>query len=105
MFPATPGPGEDFSFTTFRIPRNFSKEFKRRAKLLGNARFAAMRFHDLRGTHTTQLLDRGVPVHQVAARVGDDPAILLRVYAKLTKKKNDAMVEAANALAANVLKG
>jgi hypothetical protein len=32
------------------------------------------------------LLDAGVPVHVVAARCGHDPAVLLRVYAKRTKK-------------------
>lgn len=45
-----------------------------------------MRLHDLRGTHSTALLDAGVPVHVVAARIGDDPATLLRSYAKRTKK-------------------
>jgi len=29
IFPAMPGPGEDFSFSTARDPRNFSKEFAR----------------------------------------------------------------------------
>jgi hypothetical protein len=32
------------------------------------------------------LLDAGVPVHVVAARCGHDPAILLRSYAKRTRK-------------------
>jgi hypothetical protein len=32
------------------------------------------------------LLDAGVPVHVVAARIGDDPATLLRIYAKRTRK-------------------
>jgi integrase len=63
-----------------------------------------MWFHYLRGTHATQLMDRGVPVHQVAARIGDDPAVLLRVYAKLTRKPNDAMADAVNALATSFLK-
>jgi integrase len=66
-----PGPGEDFSFNAPRNPRNFSKEFARRAMLLG---FSDFRFHHLRGTHATLLLDRNVPVHIVAARIGDDPA-------------------------------
>jgi hypothetical protein len=67
-------------------------------------RFARMWFHYLRGTHATQLMDRGVPVHQVAARIGDDPAVLLRVYAKLTRKPSDAMADAVNALATSFLK-
>jgi len=35
-------------------------------------------------------LDKGVPVHVVAKRIGDDPATLLRVYAKRTKKADTA---------------
>ena len=38
------------------------------------------------GTHETLLLERGVPVHVVAARCGHDPAVLLRNYAKRTRK-------------------
>ena len=41
------------------------------------------RFHDLRHTHTTALLLAGVPVHVVAARLGDDPVTILRTYAHL----------------------
>jgi len=37
-------------------------------------------------------------------RIGDDPAVLLRVYAKLTKKPHDGMADAVNALATNFLK-
>jgi hypothetical protein len=45
-----------------------------------------LRFHDQRGTHETLVLDAGVPVHVAAARCGHDPAILLRTYARRTKK-------------------
>ena len=83
MFPCPPAGGEQFSFTKLRKPRQFSFNFKRRAKALG---FANLRFHDLRGTHETLLLDAGVPVHVVAARCGHDPAVLLRSYAKRTRK-------------------
>ena len=40
-----------------------------------------IRFHDLRHTHATLALQRGEPVPDVAARLGHDPATLLRVYA------------------------
>ncbi|MGY3117905.1 integrase [Bradyrhizobium sp. S3.14.4] len=101
MFPNIPGTGEDFSFTTPRNPRNFSKEFARRAKLLG----FPVRYHDLRGTHATLLLDRGVPVHTVAERIGDDPAVLLRNYAKRTRGQTvDSSVSAViSSLAASFL--
>ena len=72
MFPALFGPGRGVSFTTPRDPRNFSREFAERAGLLG---LGTTRFHDLRGIHSTALLDAGIPVHTVAQRIGDDPAI------------------------------
>jgi integrase len=57
--------------------------FVRHARKLG---FKGLRFHDLRGSHETALLDAGVPVHTVAASRGHDPATLLRTYAKRTRK-------------------
>jgi integrase len=103
IFPAAPEPGKDFSFATPRNPRNFSKEFARRAKRLG---FADFKFHHLRGTHSTLLLDHGVPVHTVAERIGDDAAVLLRNYAKRKRKQTaDTSVSAViGALAAGFLK-
>jgi integrase len=47
----------------------------------------ATRFHDLRGVHATALLDAGIPVHRVAERIGDDPAVVLRNYAKRKRAK------------------
>src|SRR5260370_25621154 len=47
---------------------------------------ARNRFHDLRATHETLLLDAGVGVHVVAARCGHDPSGLLRAYANPTKQ-------------------
>jgi integrase len=93
MFPTSPSAKADFSFTKLRNPRGVTKEFNRRATKLG---FAKLRFHDLRGSHETALLDAGVPVHVVAARCGHDPAVMLRAYAKRTKK---ADVSAADIIA------
>jgi integrase len=61
--------------------------------------------HDLRGTHETLLLDRGVPVHVVAARCGHDPAVLLRIYAKRTRKTDMSASAAEADLARGILKG
>jgi integrase len=77
--------------TALRNPHSVYDMFTKCAAKLGHD----MRFHDLRGTHSTILLDKGVPVHVVAKRIGDDPATLLRSYAKRTKK--------ADASAANVI--
>jgi integrase len=84
MFPNPPAVGEGFSFTKLRNPNNTTKELGRKAADLG---FPGIRpCHDLRCTHETLLLDRCVPVHVVAARCGHDPAVLLRNYAKRTRK-------------------
>jgi integrase len=103
MFPAAPEKAEKFSFMKPHNPRNFSKEFARRAGLLG---FCKTRFHDLRGYHGTALLDAGIPVHTVALRLGDDPAIVLRNYTKpkRTAKADTALSDAITALAVGFLK-
>ena len=72
-----------FDFCKLRNPGTVTREFQERAAKLG---FPGLRFHDLRGTHETLLLDAGVPIHVVAARCGHDAAVLLRSYAKRTKK-------------------
>ena len=82
MFPAPPASGEGFSFTKLRDPLHVTKGFVRKAARLG---FPGLRFHDLRGSHETMLLDAGVPVHVVAARCGHDALTLLRSYAKRTR--------------------
>ncbi|WP_426433678.1 hypothetical protein [Bradyrhizobium genosp. P] len=108
IFPALPDPGGDFDFTKPRNPRNFSKEFARRtdyvreqARKADLPSFGKTRFHDLRGIHSTALLDAGIPVHTVAQRIGDDPAVLLRNYAKRkrSKKANELVTTAIAAFA------
>jgi integrase len=81
MFPSPTG--AKFDFTRPRDPHAVTRGFVRHACRLG---FIGLRFHDLRGSHETALLDAGVPVHVVAERCGHDPAVLLRNYAKRTRK-------------------
>jgi integrase len=100
MFPAPPERGKPFTLTKPRGPRNTSKEFRRKAVKLG---FKTLRLHDLRGSHETCLLDAGVPVHVVADRCAHDPAVLLRVYAKRTKKADQTAAKAVAALSKGVL--
>jgi integrase len=101
MFPNSRAAGR-FSFTTPRTPHNTTKEFTRKARALG---FPDFRFHDLRGTHETLLLDAGVPVHVVAARCGHDPAVLLRSYAKRTRKADTSAAAVIGELSKGVLGG
>jgi len=94
IFPSPLGPEHP------RDARSVTKEFVRRARKLG---FPALRFHDLRGTHETLLLDAGVPVHVVAARCGHDPAILLRTYAHRTKRADTSAAAVLGGIAARLL--
>jgi integrase len=100
IFPNPPAAGEDLFFTKLRNPDNFTKTFIRKATLLG---FPRLRLHDLRGTHETMLLDAGVPVHVVAARCGHDPAVLLRTYAKRTRKADTSAAVVIGALSKGML--
>jgi integrase len=45
--------------------------------------------HGLRHSHGTHRLEAGWPVHVVAARLGHDPATLLRVYAHADNASQD----------------
>jgi integrase len=98
--PASTGP----KLLVYEAPRpdRITKAFKKQARALG---LPAFRLHDLRGTHETLLLDRGVPVHVVAARCGHDPAVLLRIYAKRTRKTDMSASAAEADLARGILKG
>jgi integrase len=100
MFPNLPAPGA--TFTTPRIPHSVSQAFARRAESIG---FGRIRFHDLRGIHSTALLDAGIPVHRVAQRIGEDPATLLRSYAKRkgSKSADEKLAEAISGLASGFL--
>jgi integrase len=98
IFPSPAGP--DFDFARLRDAHAVTRLFVRRAGKLG---FPGLRFHDLRGTHETMLLDAGVPVHVVAARCGHDPAVLLRTYARRTRKADSSAAEAIGKLSKSIL--
>jgi hypothetical protein len=51
----------------------------------------------------TLLLDAGVPVHVVAARCGHDPAILLRTYARRTRKADTTAADVIGAMSKGML--
>jgi integrase len=101
VFPGTPAPAEGVSLTKLRNADSLTKVFAKAVRKLG---FPDLRFHDLRGSHETLLLDAGVPVHVVAARCGHDPAVLLRSYAKRTRKADTSAAAVIGALAKNVLR-
>jgi integrase len=92
-------PAMGANLTALRSPHSVYSMFAKRARALG----FDMRFHDLRGTHSTILLDKNAPVHVVAKRIGDDPATLLRRYAKRTKKADTDAANIIGTLTAGVL--
>jgi integrase len=59
---------------------------------------AELRLHDLRGSHRTNLLRKGVPVDVVARRLGHDPVTLLRAYAKPLDTDSQIVREALKAM-------
>jgi integrase len=63
------------NLTAIRCPDGVTTMFIAHACRSG---FAGLSIHDLRASHETALLDKGVPVHVVAKRCGHDPATLLR---------------------------
>jgi integrase len=74
-----PSPAGRFDLAQPRDPHAVTRGFTRRARKLG---FKGLRLHDLRGSHATQLLRRGMPIDVVARRLGHDPAVMMRAYAK-----------------------
>lgn len=95
-----PSFADDFDLTKLRDGRAMSREFARQARRRG---FKGLTFKDLRSSHETILLDRGVPVHVVAKRCGHDPAVLLRAYAKRTKKADTSAAEIIETMSGSAL--
>lgn len=96
MFPASP-----IDPTKPRRHGPISKAFAARAGRVG---LAGLRFHDLRHTHATLLLQAGVPVEAVSARLGHaNAAVTLGIYSHATSDAEAAAAEAAGSLLSNVL--
>jgi integrase len=99
MFPSPPV-GSDLNLSKARNPCRTSTDCKRYFRRLGFPRF---RFHDLRVTHATWLLNSGVPIHVAAARLGHSPAVMLSTYAKWTKGADATAVAVIGELTKGVL--
>jgi integrase len=85
------------------VGSDLGRAFAARAAKVG---FAGLRFHDLRHTHATLLLQAGVPVAAVSARLGHaNAAITLGIYSHSTTDAEAAAALAAGSLLANALKG
>lgn len=96
VFPASP-----VEPATPRRHGPISKAFAARAAKVG---LGGLRFHDLRHTHATLLLQAGVPVAAVSARLGHaNAAVTLGIYSHATTDAEAAAATAAGAFLSNVL--
>lgn len=65
-----------------RFTRSFQGDVARCRKATGEETLPVIRLHDLRHTHATLMLAKGVPVTVVSERLGHaSPVITLQVYA------------------------
>jgi integrase len=78
-------------------PQHLTKQF---AKLRKAAGLPTGTLHVLRHTAATLALTEGVPVHIVAARLGDDPNTVLATYAHLLPRSDEQAAERVAALLA-----
>jgi integrase len=89
------------SLTRWRNPRSLTKETRERFRKLG---FSQLRsFQDLRVTHVTALLDRGVPVQTIAERTGHDVVVMLKHYGKRTRPSDEKAAAVIGSLSARIL--
>jgi integrase len=82
--------GDGVDLMRLRSPKAVTSMFSLLAAGVG---YKGLRFHDLRGSHGTALLNAGEPVAEVARRLGHDPAMLLRSYAKRTGSADKKIVQ------------
>jgi integrase len=81
-------------------PRAFSKEWADVAASIG---MPEITFHALRHTHASHLIDAGIDVVKISRRLGHaSPAITLRVYAHLFRKRDDKSSAAINEAVASL---
>jgi integrase len=71
-------------------PSRLTEAFLRHRKA---AKLTTGTLHILRHTHATLALTNGIPVHVVAARIGDRPETVLRVYAHLLPASDEQAAE------------
>lgn len=77
-------------------PRNVLREF---GKLVDRAGIPKIRFHDLRHTHATILLNEGVPISVVSERLGHStPTTTLNVYAHVLPNVQQALADKLDAI-------
>ncbi|NCN28293.1 site-specific integrase [bacterium] len=95
------------SFFKFVRPSTVTGAFINVARgIEGDPIFKSMRFHDLRHTHASLLIDAGVPVTDVSQRLGhSDPAITLSVYSHFFKNSEERILRVTEGIMGQALLG
>lgn len=76
-------------------PSSMSKVWRRaRERAFDDGRFATLTVYELRHTAATMMLRAGVPVPRVAQELGNSPATLMRVYARVMDTDDAAFTAA-----------
>lgn len=76
--------------TVARKPAYYTRGFVRLRK---RSNIADLHLHDLRHYTATTLIAAGIDIRTVAARLGDDPTVVLRVYANVVPERALAAAE------------
>jgi integrase len=78
-----------------RSPTSVSREFSRQRKRIG---LRYLKLHALRHTHVSILIKKGVPITEIAKRLGhSSPVITLKIYSHLFGDQDSASVAAISA--------
>ena len=81
-------------------PRAFARSFER---ALAQHKLRKIRFHDLRHTHATMLLLKGIPIHVVSKRLGHSSIrITLEYYSHVIPGMQEQVVDLINQMTENV---
>ena len=77
-----------------RKPNKITSSFKKLVRKLEGKIDQRHKFHDLRHTHVSQLLDDGHPITTISRRIGHaNPAITLKIYSHIMPGSDETMME------------
>ena len=79
---------DDFIFGRIKKPMAFNTLWKLKQKYMDEAEVEKIRLHDFRHSHVTHLINNGMPIPAIAARIGDSIREVLKTYAHVLPESN-----------------
>lgn len=79
---------DDFIFGRITKPMAFNTLWKIKKKYIEESGVKSITTHDLRHSHVTHLINNGMPIPAIAARIGDSIRIVLNTYAHVLPDSN-----------------